>query len=83
MTYHPKLSRKVRLFTQADIGFSTDDSTRTGEATANIEWKPISHLSLGAGWGWAYARVDGSISTKPVHFSQTLDGPMLTLGIPF
>jgi len=85
-TFRPRLGRKLRLFTQADVGFSTDDSSRSGSATASIEWKPISHLSLGAGWGWTYLRVDGTIGsflTKDIHLSQTLNGPMLTLGIPF
>ena len=30
-----------------------------------------------------YIRVEGTILTKPVHLSQTLNGPLLTLGIPF
>jgi opacity protein-like surface antigen len=83
MTYRPQLTKKLRLFTQADVGFIPDNSSRTGAVTATVEWKPISHLSLGAGWGLAYVRVDGSILTKPVHLSQTLNGPLLTLGIPF
>jgi len=85
-TFRPQLSKKLRLFTQADIGFSTDDSSRSGSATATVEWKPINHLSLGAGWGWTYLRVDGTLGTfltKDIHLSQTLNGPMLTLGIPF
>jgi len=41
-------------------------------------------LSVGGGWGWTYLKADGTISTdKDVHFSQTLNGPVLTLGIPF
>ena len=43
---------KLRILTQADIGWSGDDSSRSGSATASIEWKPISHLSFGGGWGW-------------------------------
>ena len=82
-TFRPQLGKKLRILAQADIGFSTDNSSRSGSATATVEWKPISHLSLGAGWGWAYIRADGTLLTKDVHFSQTLNGPMLTLGIPF
>ena len=33
--------------------------------------------------GIDYVRVDGTILTKAVHLWQTLNGPMLTLGIPF
>jgi hypothetical protein len=86
-TFRPQISKNLRVFTQADLGFSSDNSSRSGAATGSIEWKPISHLSLGAGWGWMYMRVDGSIGsgflTKDIHASQTLNGPILTLGIPF
>ena len=58
-------------------------TTRAEAARPSIEWKPISHLSLGAGWGWPYLRVDGIVQAKDVHLSQTLNGPLLTLGIPF
>ena len=69
---------------QADVGFTGDDSSRSGAATAIVEWSPLSHLSVGGGWGWMYLKADGTISTdKDVHFSQTLNGPVLTLGIPF
>ena len=67
VTYRPMLRKNVRLFTQADVGFSTDDSSRTGAATASVEWKPISHMSLGAGWGWTYVRVSGTILTRDVR----------------
>jgi hypothetical protein len=84
VTFHPQINGKLRILTQADIGWSGDDSSRSGSATASIEWKPISHLSFGGGWGWMHLRVDGTISTnKDVHLSQTLNGPLLTLGIPF
>jgi len=83
VTYRPMLGKKVRLFTQADMGFSTDDSSRSGSAGASVEWKPISHVALGAGWGWTYIRVDGTILARDVHLSQTLNGPIVTLGIPF
>ena len=71
-------------FTQADIGFTRRRLSRSGAVTAIIEWKPLSHLSLGGGSGWTYLRVDGTIVTgKDVHFSQTLNRPLLTLSIPF
>ena len=83
-TFRPRISRNLRLFTQADVGFTGDDSSRSGAATAIAEWSPLSHLSVGGGWGWTYLKADGTISTnKDVHFSQTLNGPVLTLGIPF
>jgi hypothetical protein len=86
LTFRPQLSKKVRIFSQADLGFSADNSSRSGAVTASVEWKPISHLTLGGGWGWTYLRVDGTIGsflTKDIHLSQTLNGPVLTLGIAF
>jgi len=56
---------------------------RSATATANLEWKPAAHLAVGAGYGMLYLRADGTILDKPVHFSQTLHGPILTVGIPF
>ena len=75
VTYRPQLTKKLRIFTQADLGFSSDDSSRTGEALASVEWKPISHLSFGAGWGFTYVRVDGTISTKDVHLLADAERP--------
>lgn len=83
LTFRPELSRNVRLFTQAHIGGIGDDAHRSAAATANIEWMPLNHLSVGGGYGLLYLKADGTIVTKPVHFSQTLHGPMLTIGIPF
>lgn len=84
VTFRPQLSKNLRLFSQANVGFSGDDSSRSGTVTALVEWKPLSHLSIGAGWGWMYVRAEGTISNdRAVHFSQTLNGPQLTLGIPF
>ena len=83
-TFRPQFTRNLRLFTRADVGFTGSDSSRSGAATAVIEWRPISHLTLGGGWGWMYLKADGTILTdKDVHFSQTLNGPLVSIGIPF
>jgi len=83
LTFRPQLSKTVRIFTQAQLGFSGDDSSRSGAVNARVEWQPIRHLTFGGGWGWSYLRVDGTIVRGPVHLSQTLNGPIITLGIPF
>ena len=83
LTFRPQLSKTVRIFTQAHLGFSGDNSSRSGAANASVEWKPIRHLTFGGGWGWSYLRVDGTILRGPIHLSQTLNGPIITLGIPF
>jgi hypothetical protein len=83
LTFRPQLSKTLRIFTQAQLGFSGDDSSRSSALNARVEWQPIRHLSFGGGWGWSYLRVDGTILRGPVHLSQTLNGPIITLGIPF
>jgi hypothetical protein len=83
LTFRPQLSKTVRIFTQAQLGFSGDDSSRSGALNASVEWQPIRHLTFGGGWGWSYLRVDGTILRGPIHLSQTLNGPIITLGIPF
>lgn len=80
-TFRPQFNSKLRLFTQADFGWTGD--SRSVNVKGSLEWKPLSHLLLGGGWGWMYMRVDGTIRARDVHLSQTLNGPMLSLGIPF
>jgi hypothetical protein len=83
VTFRPKLGKNVRLFSQTNFGGMGDASHRTVAATAVVEWKPSTHLVVGAGYGLLHLRADGSMLGRPVHFAQTLNGPMLTLGVPF
>jgi hypothetical protein len=83
VTFRPQLTRSIRLFTQADFGGTGDDANRSASVTGEVEWKVVKHLSLGGGYGLLYLRADGTIQSKPVHFSQTLHGPILSIGLPF
>ncbi len=83
VTLRPTLGRSTRLMIHADVGGLGDDNHRSVALKALIEWKPIAHFSLGGGWGVLYLRADGQVRTQPVHLQQTLNGPTLTLGIPF
>jgi hypothetical protein len=83
LTFRPEFRRTLRLFTQAEYGGIGDDSHKSSSVTALLEWRPMQHLTIGAGYGLMHLRADGTILTKPVHFSQTLNGPMLTLGLVF
>jgi hypothetical protein len=69
--------------TKADFGGIGSDEHRTATGTAALEWRPATHFSLGAGYGFLYLRVEGDILSKPVFLKQTLHGPLLSLGIPF
>jgi hypothetical protein len=80
-TFHPRLTGTIRLVAQGDLGGIGADSHRTASAKATVEWKPTSHLLLSAGWSVLYLTVDGTILTKPVHLEQTLNGPIVALGL--
>jgi hypothetical protein len=80
-TFHPQLTATIRLVAQADLGGIGDDSHRSASAKATLEWKPLGHLLLAAGWGVLYLRVDGTILSKPVHLEQTLNGPVVAVGL--
>ena len=79
-TYRPYLHKKLRLFTHGDFGFG---DKRSESLTARLEWKPIPYLAIGGGWGWLHVKADGQIATRAIHMSETLNGPVFTLGIPF
>ncbi len=82
-TYRPAFGKHVRLLSHVDVGGLEDSEHRTAAVTAIVEWKPVSHFAIGGGWSFLHLRKDGTILSKPVSFQQTLNGPMLTLGIPF
>ena len=82
LTFRPEFGSKLRLMAQGDFGGFGND-TRTGELTFAAEWKPASHFLLGGGYGFMRVRADGTIRNKAVHLRQTLQGPILSIGIPF
>ena len=82
-TFRPHLSKNIRIFSRGDFGWSANNSHRSTTATATIEWQFVPHVLLGAGYGVAYVRADGTLEGKPVHAAQTLHGPTLTIGIRF
>ena len=79
-TYRPFIKKNLRLFTHGDFGFG---DTRSATLTARVEWKPVRYFAMGAGWGWLYVKADGTIRDRAIHFNETLNGPVVTLGIPF
>ena len=38
VTFRPQLTSKLRIYTRADVGWGGDGSSRSGAATASIEW---------------------------------------------
>jgi hypothetical protein len=82
-TFRPTFGRKLRFIVQANVGGLGDSSHRTAVGSAVVEWKPFSHLSLGGGWSALYLRVDDTVLSKTIHLQQTLNGPVIAIGIPF
>ena len=61
VTFRPQLSSSVRIMAQADFGGIGTESHRTAAAKAQVEWKPLAHLSIGVGYGFLYLRADGTL----------------------
>jgi hypothetical protein len=79
-TFRPYLKKNLRVFAHTDFGFG---DKRSASASARLEWKPFPYFAIGGGWGWMYVKADGTIRDRDIHFNETLNGPVFTLGIPF
>jgi hypothetical protein len=87
-TVRPVLSKKWRLFTHIDWGGLGVKNVSTVNGDARIEWRPIRHLAITGGYGFAKITLDDTLFgrtgiAKPIHFEQTLHGPVAGFGIPF
>jgi hypothetical protein len=82
-TFRPALSKGWRLYTHVDWGGLGTDEVSTVNGEARVEWRPISHLAITAGYGFGKVTFDDTIRNRPIHLSQTLHGPIVGFGIPF
>jgi hypothetical protein len=81
-TFRPQIGKRWWLFSHLDYtGFG--DNATTVNGSARLEWRPIRHFALTAGYGFSTLRIDGDIRSKPIHLKYTLHGPILGIGIPF
>lgn len=88
MTYHPQLAKKWRLQAHLDWVGLGGDAYSAVSGQAKVEWEPIKHLLLAAGYGFSKERMNGTIETakygnKDIHLDYTLHGPVLGIGIRF
>lgn len=83
ITYRPQFGNTLRILAQGNAGGLGQSDHRTYELTATLEWIPFAHFTMGGGYGLLRVRADGTLRNKPVHLRQTLQGPIVTLGIPF
>ena len=88
VTYHPRLGKHWRLQTRLDwIGLGGDAYSATS-GQARMEWEPIKHFLLTAGYGFSKEKLNGTLETakfgnKDIHLDYTLHGPILGIGIHF
>jgi hypothetical protein len=87
-TFRPVLSKRWRLFAHIDRGGLGVNDVSTTNGEARIEWRPISHLAITAGYAFCTTTLDGTLFentavARPVHLQQTLHGPVAGIGIPF
>lgn len=88
LTYHPQLGKKWRLHAQADwIGLGGDVYSATA-GQARLEWQPINHFLLTAGYGFSKEKINATLETakygnKDIHLDYTLHGPVLGIGFRF
>jgi hypothetical protein len=80
-TFRPSFGKHLLLYTVLNGTISSPFSTVTG--TARLEWRPISHLAVTAGYGFTRLKYEDTILSRDVSFKQTLHGPLLGIGIPF
>jgi hypothetical protein len=88
VTYHPQLAKRWRLQAHLDwIGLGGDAYSATS-GQARVEWEPIHHFLLTAGYGFSKEELNATLDTakfgaKNIHLDYTLHGPVLGLGFRF
>jgi hypothetical protein len=88
VTYHPSLGKKWRLQAHLDwIGLGGDAYSATS-GQARLEWEPIRHFMLTAGYGFSKEKINATLDTarfgnKDIHLDYTLHGPVLGIGLRF
>jgi hypothetical protein len=88
VTYHPRLAKRWRLHTHLDwVGLGGDAYSATA-GQARLEWEPINHLLLTAGYGFSKEKLNATLETakygnKDIHLDYTLHGPVLGIGFHF
>jgi hypothetical protein len=88
VTYHPQLAKRWRLQTYLNwVGLGGDAYSATS-GQARLEWQPIPHLLLTAGYGFSKEKINATLETakfgnKDIHLDYTLHGPVLGIGLHF
>jgi hypothetical protein len=88
VTYHPRLGKRWRLQSHLDwVGLGGDAYSATS-GQARLEWEPVKHFLLTAGYGFSKEKINATLETakfgnKDIHLDYTLHGPVLGIGFNF
>lgn len=63
-------------------GFGVGSDVEYG-LTARVDWKPLSHFGLTAGYNFLYFKVTDTLLTRELRVEQTVHGPLIGIGIYF
>ena len=63
-------------------GFGVGSDVDLG-ASLSVDWKPISHFGLTAGYNIQYLKITDSIASRNLTLKMTLHGPMAGIGLYF
>lgn len=63
-------------------GFGVGSDVELG-ASARLDWRPIPHFGLTGGYQWLYFKVEDDVLSRPFTVKQTVQGPMVGLGLYF
>jgi len=87
-TYHPQLAKRWRLQAHLDWAGLGGDAYSATSGQARVEWQPINHFLLTAGYGFSNEKLNATLDTakygsKDIHLDYTLHGPVFGIGFHF
>jgi hypothetical protein len=83
LSYRHPFGRKMRLDLHADGGGFGVGADVDMAATARFDWRFARHFGLSLGWGVLHFKVVDTVAQRTLTLSQTLNGPILGIGIFF
>ncbi len=83
VSYKRPLGKNWRLDLHADGGGFGVGSDVDYSATGRLDWRFAKHFGATVGWGLLHLKVSDTVLERTLTISQTLNGPILGLGIFF
>jgi hypothetical protein len=83
LSWHSSADNKVvwhAIFETGGFGVGSDVEVSTG---LRLDWKPISHFGITAGYNLLYIKLTNEVLAKTFTVTQTLHGPVVGIGFYF